>query len=73
MIITDEPGAPVKSSAALAEKIWAAHVVERGGADSGILFIDRHLTREVTSPQAFGGLRPRERKVRQPDPFGRGP
>ncbi len=49
----------------LFEKIWAAHDV--GGADSGLIYIDLHLVHEVTSPQAFDGLRLAGRTVRRPD------
>ncbi|MDN5722525.1 MAG: aconitase family protein, partial [Corynebacterium sp.] len=52
----------------LAEKVWDAHVVtkgEDGGRD--LLFIDLHLIHEVTSPQAFDGLRQASRPVRRPD------
>ncbi len=49
------------------EKVWDNHVVaERAGAPS-LLFIDLHLVHEVTSPQAFDGLRRRGLKVRRPD------
>src|SRR3546814_15760797 len=41
----------------LYDKIWNAHVVEDFGADSALIYIDRHLVHEVTSPQAFDGLR----------------
>lgn len=52
----------------LAEKVWAAHVVKNGenGAPD-LLYIDLHLCHEVTSPQAFAGLRMSGRKVRRPD------
>jgi len=54
-------------SQTLFEKIWDSHVVvERDGGPS-ILYIDRHLVHEVTSPQAFEGLRLNKRKVRRPD------
>jgi 3-isopropylmalate/(R)-2-methylmalate dehydratase large subunit len=46
----------------LFDKIWDAHEVERG-----LLYIDLHLVHEVTSPQAFDGLRLAERRVRRPD------
>src|SRR3954451_17779270 len=49
------------------EKIWASHVVDQQADGSAILFIDRHLVHEVTSPQAFEGLRIAGRKVRRPD------
>src|SRR6202051_1946396 len=50
----------------LFEKIWDAHVVAEPAARSPILYIDLHLVHEVTSPQAFDGLRAAGRKVRQP-------
>lgn len=50
----------------LYQKIWDAHVVESSG-DTALIFIDRHLVHEVTSPQAFEGLRNTGRKVRRPD------
>jgi 3-isopropylmalate/(R)-2-methylmalate dehydratase large subunit len=51
----------------LYEKIWDAHVVERRGDGTCLIFIDRHLVHEVTSPQAFEGLRASGRMVRRPD------
>jgi 3-isopropylmalate dehydratase large subunit len=51
----------------LYEKIWDAHVVERRNDGTCLLYIDRHLVHEVTSPQAFEGLRLAGRKVRRPD------
>jgi 3-isopropylmalate/(R)-2-methylmalate dehydratase large subunit len=51
----------------LYEKIWDAHVVERREDGTCLLYIDRHLVHEVTSPQAFEGLRVTGRKVRRPD------
>ncbi|MPY98288.1 MAG: 3-isopropylmalate dehydratase large subunit [Actinophytocola sp.] len=52
----------------LAEKVWDAHVVRRGdGAEPDVLYIDLHLVHEVTSPQAFDGLRLAGRPVRRPD------
>src|SRR6202167_5502441 len=50
----------------LFEKIWDAHLVAQPGARSPIIYIDLHLVHEVTSPQAFEGLRVAGRKVRQP-------
>jgi 3-isopropylmalate/(R)-2-methylmalate dehydratase large subunit len=47
------------------DKIWEAHEV--GGAGSSLLYIDLHLVHEVTSPQAFDGLRMAGRRVRRPD------
>ena len=51
----------------LYEKIWDAHVVERRDDGTCIIYIDRHLVHEVTSPQAFDGLRGAGRKIRRPD------
>jgi 3-isopropylmalate/(R)-2-methylmalate dehydratase large subunit len=51
----------------LYEKIWDAHVVEQRPDGTCLIFIDRHLVHEVTSPQAFDGLRAAGRKVRRPD------
>ena len=51
----------------LAEKVWDAHVVHRAEGEPDILYIDLHLVHEVTSPQAFDGLRLAGRKVRRPD------
>ncbi len=51
----------------LYEKIWDAHVVERRPDGTCLIFIDRHLVHEVTSPQAFAGLRAAARTVRRPD------
>ena len=50
----------------LYDKIWDDHVIETTGA-SGLIYIDRHLVHEVTSPQAFEGLRMAGRKVRAPE------
>jgi 3-isopropylmalate/(R)-2-methylmalate dehydratase large subunit len=51
----------------LFDKIWDAHVVETLPEGAAILYIDRHLVHEVTSPQAFEGLRLAGRRVRRPD------
>ena len=51
----------------LYEKIWDAHVVDRRDDDTCLIYIDRHLVHEVTSPQAFEALRVSGRKVRRPD------
>ncbi len=51
----------------LFDKVWDSHVVERLPDGTCILYIDRHLVHEVTSPQAFEGLRMAGRKVRRPD------
>ena len=51
----------------LFDKVWDAHVVERLPDGTCVLYIDRHLVHEVTSPQAFEGLRLAGRPVRRPD------
>src|SRR5437870_7390728 len=51
----------------LYDKIWDNHVVDDQGNDVAILYIDCHLVHEVTSPQAFEGLRIAGRNVRRPD------
>jgi 3-isopropylmalate/(R)-2-methylmalate dehydratase large subunit len=51
----------------LAEKVWDEHVVRSAEGEPDLLFIDLHLIHEVTSPQAFEGLRLAGRKVRRPD------
>ncbi len=51
----------------LYDKIWDAHVVETSDDGTSLLYIDRHLVHEVTSPQAFEGLRMTGRKVRAPE------
>ncbi|MCL3836596.1 3-isopropylmalate dehydratase large subunit [Aeromicrobium duanguangcaii] len=51
----------------LAEKIWDDHVVRSAPGEPDLLFIDLHLLHEVTSPQAFDGLRLSGRSVRRPD------
>ncbi|MGE0230769.1 MAG: 3-isopropylmalate dehydratase large subunit [Flavobacteriaceae bacterium] len=50
----------------LYDKIWDDHLVEQAEDGTSVLYIDRHLVHEVTSPQAFEGLRMSGRKVRQP-------
>ena len=51
----------------LFEKIWARHVVQELPNGTTLLYIDRHLVHEVTSPQAFEGLRLAGRRVRRPE------
>lgn len=51
----------------LSEKVWDGHVVHVGHDEPDILFIDMHLVHEVTSPQAFDGLRLAGRSVHRPD------
>ena len=51
----------------LFEKVWDDHVVHQPEGQPALLFIDMHLIHEVTSPQAFEGLRTEGRPVRRPD------
>ena len=51
----------------LSEKVWDRHVVHREAGQPDLLYIDLHLVHEVTSPQAFDGLRLHGRTVRRPD------
>jgi 3-isopropylmalate/(R)-2-methylmalate dehydratase large subunit len=51
----------------LLDKLWQAHVVREAQGEPTLLYIDLHLIHEVTSPQAFDGLRQAGRKVRRPD------
>ena len=55
------------STRTLFEKLWDAHIVHTPDDQPPILYIDLHLVHEVTSPQAFDGLREAGRKVRRPD------
>ena len=50
----------------LYEKIWNEHIVHQQDDGTTLLYVDRHLIHEVTSPQAFEGLRLSKRKVRKP-------
>lgn len=51
----------------LADKVWDSHIVRTGDGQPDLLYIDLHLIHEVTSPQAFDGLRMSGRTVRRPD------
>ena len=51
----------------LSEKVWERHVVHRAEGEPDLLYVDLHLVHEVTSPQAFDGLRLAGRGVRRPD------
>jgi 3-isopropylmalate/(R)-2-methylmalate dehydratase large subunit len=51
----------------LYEKIWEAHLVHEAAGEPSLIYIDRHLIHEGTSPQAFAGLKEAGRKVRRPD------
>ena len=57
---------PAMVGKTLYDKIWDAHVVEEQDGET-ILYIDLHLIHEVTTPQAFAGLRANHRPVRRPD------
>ncbi|MDC3120533.1 aconitase family protein, partial [Candidatus Pelagibacter sp.] len=54
-------------STTLYDKIWNDHLVDQQEDGTALLFVDRHLVHEVTSPQAFEGLRNSKRKVRHPN------
>src|SRR5580765_778596 len=49
------------------EKIWESHLVREIPGEPSLIYIDRHLVHEGTSPQAFAGIEAAERKVRRPD------
>ena len=51
----------------LYDKIWNSHIVHKQDDGTTLLYVDRHLIHEVTSPQAFEGLRLSKRKVRKPN------
>src|ERR1700682_137330 len=51
----------------LAQKLWDSHVVSPAPGEHDLLYVDLHLVHEVTSPQAFDGLRLNSRKVRRPE------
>jgi 3-isopropylmalate/(R)-2-methylmalate dehydratase large subunit len=55
------------SGLTMAEKVWERHVVHRAEGEPDLLYVDLHLVHEVTSPQAFDGLRMHGRPVRRPD------
>jgi 3-isopropylmalate/(R)-2-methylmalate dehydratase large subunit len=61
------PAPPSDRPRTLAEKVWDRHVVRSGDGEPDLLYIDLHLVHEVTSPQAFDGLRMAGREVRRPD------
>jgi 3-isopropylmalate/(R)-2-methylmalate dehydratase large subunit len=56
-----------KKPRTLFDKIWDSHLVEESADGPSLLYIDRHLIHEVTSPQAFAGLRQSGRRVRRPE------
>ncbi len=57
----------MSASRTLFEKVWQQHLVVEPANEPSILYIDLHLVHEVTSPQAFDGLRMADRKLRRPD------
>src|SRR5436309_2909442 len=57
-------GSPART---LSQKVWERHVVHRAHGEPDLLYVDLHLVHEVTSPQAFDGLRLAGRRVRRPD------
>src|SRR5436305_10891062 len=61
------PDAKSRSPSTLYDKIWDDHLVHEAPDGTCLLYIDRHLVHEVTSPQAFEGLRLSGRKVRHPE------
>ena len=54
-------------SKTLYDKIWEDHLVHEQSGETSLIYVDRHLVHEVTSPQAFEGLRIENRKVRRPE------
>src|SRR5438132_7908009 len=64
------PASPAAGTRTLAQKLWDSHVVpapRKGEGEPDLLYVDLHLVHEVTSPQAFDGLRVAGRRVRRPD------
>ena len=51
----------------LLDKVWEAHIVDRAAGEPDLLYVDRHIIHEVTTPQAFEGLKKVGRRVRRPD------
>jgi 3-isopropylmalate/(R)-2-methylmalate dehydratase large subunit len=62
-----QAGGSVGAIKTLSQKVWDAHVVHEEPGAPSLIYIDLHLVHEVTSPQAFSGLRERGLKVRRPD------
>ena len=61
-----QPSPELLAPATLFDKVWAAHIVDELSDGEVPLYVDRHLLNEVTSPQAFKGLRVNGRRVRRP-------
>ena len=57
----------IQAPRTLYDKLWDEHVIHSEEDGTALLYIDRHLVHEVTSPQAFEGLRLANRKVRRPE------
>ena len=55
------------SGRTLSDKVWERHIVRSGPSEPDLLYVDLHLVHEVTSPQAFEGLRMAGRRVRRPE------
>ncbi|MGZ4805599.1 MAG: aconitase family protein, partial [Ilumatobacteraceae bacterium] len=64
---SESPSTRIPAPRTLAEKLWTRHVVHAAPDEPDLLYIDLHLVHEVTSPQAFDGLRLSGRPVRRPD------
>src|SRR5216684_1766417 len=64
---TDATGSPFMTARTLYDKIWEDHLVDEQPDGTCLIYVDRHLVHEVTSPQAFEGLRLSGRKVHAPD------
>ena len=64
---TDAPAGAATRPRTLSEKVWDRHVVRASEGEPDLLFVDLHLVHEVTSPQAFDGLRLAGRRVRHPE------
>src|SRR5258708_9854268 len=60
-------GCRIMTPRTMYRKIWDAHVVHEAPGEPSLIYIDRHLVHEGTSPQAFAGLKEAGRKVRRPD------
>src|SRR6202161_2125665 len=64
---TQKPAAGTQKPRTLSDKVWERHLVHQADGEPDLLFIDLHLIHEVTSPQAFDGLRLAGRSVRHPE------
>ncbi|MDQ6698139.1 MAG: aconitase family protein, partial [Actinomycetota bacterium] len=58
---------PMRGPRTLSQKVWDSHVVARPDGEPDLLYVDLHLVHEVTSPQAFDGIRLSGRTIRRPD------